>query len=76
MNLIRDYHEGNDAQAADRLIAATYRKLNLGFSSPAEQGQLLAPYCQNECEALTRQAALAHVLRGKYSDGFTFGADS
>jgi len=75
MNLIRDFHEVNDGQAAGRLIAEAYRKLNLGFASPAEQGRLLAPFCQNGCEELFHAAAIAHVLRDKILDHFTLGGD-
>ncbi len=76
MNLIRDYHEENDGRAAYRLIEETYRKFNLGFAAPADQGKLLAPFCQGGCAELIRQAAIARMLRCKLIDGFMVGEEA
>ncbi len=60
---IRKYHEKNDAQSVGRLIAETYRKFNLDFTSPTEQRKLLGPFHYAWSADPTHRQAIARVLR-------------
>lgn len=61
--IIRDYNEKTDAQAAGVLIAETYRKYNLDFAPPEEQGKLLGPFLHAGSANPDHQDAITRILR-------------
>ena len=63
MTLIRNYDEKTDAQAVGMLIAETYRKYNLDFAPPEEQGKLLGPFRFAGSTDPVLQEAISRVLR-------------
>ena len=63
MTIIRLYNEITDAQAVGVLIAETYRKYNLDFASPEEQGKLLGPFLYAGSDDPVHREAIINVLR-------------
>lgn len=63
MIIIRNYDETTDAQKVGVLIAETYRKYNLDFASPAEQGKLLGPFRYAGSDNPSHREAITKVLR-------------
>jgi len=59
---IRPYQE-NDSEPAGKLIAATYRKYNLSFVSPVEQGAYLGPFQFADSTDESHQADIARALQ-------------
>jgi GNAT superfamily N-acetyltransferase len=65
MAIIRNYEEITDAQKVGVLIAETYRKYNLDFASPDEQGKLLGPFRYAGSTVPVQQEAITRVLKTK-----------
>jgi len=63
MTIIRNYNEKTDSQAVGVLIAETYRKYNLDFASPEEQGKLLGPFLYAGSADPAHREAITNVLR-------------
>jgi GNAT superfamily N-acetyltransferase len=63
MTIIHNYDEKTDAQAVGVLIAETYRKYNLDFASPEEQGKLLGPFLYAGSADPGHKEAITNVLR-------------
>jgi len=63
MTIIRSYEEQIDSKPVGVLIAETYRKYNLDFAGPAEQGKLLGPFRHAGSSDSAHQEAITRVLR-------------
>jgi len=59
---IRRYREP-DAIDVGRLIADVFRRFNLSYASPAQQGKLLGPFRHAHSDDLEHQRAIAQVIR-------------
>jgi GNAT superfamily N-acetyltransferase len=63
--IIRSYAEKTDSQAVGVVIAETYRKFNLDFASPEEQGKLLGPFRFAGSTDPMHQEAITKVLKAE-----------
>jgi GNAT superfamily N-acetyltransferase len=65
MTIIRNYNEETDSQAVGILIAQTYRKYNLDFTSRVEQEKLLGPFRHAGSAEQSHRYAITRVIRAE-----------
>lgn len=62
---IRPYRD-KDAVAVGRLIADTFRELNLSYASPEEQERLLGPFRYARSRGAARRAEIARLINATW----------